>query len=135
MNNIKLRVNVEQCNRGETHMELQEIVLSVLGIVVTGLLGWLAYFIKGTLDEFKCGIRELENKIEESKQETEERNKGQDKKIEEVKQELSNLKADLPLLYVTREDNIRALNNVDRTINNMDSKLDKIYERMMRGGQ
>ena len=50
-------------------------------------------------------------------------------------QELSNLKADLPLLYVTREDNIRALNNVDRTINNMDSKLDKIYERMMRGGQ
>ena len=116
-------------------MELQEIVLSVLGIVVTGLLGWLAYFIKGTLDEFKCGIRELENKIEESKQETEERNKGQDKKIEEVKQELSNLKADLPLLYVTREDNIRALNNVDRTINNMDSKLDKIYERMMRGGQ
>ena len=126
---------MEQYNRGETHMELQEIVLSILGIAVTGLLGWLAYFIKGTLDEFKSGIRELENKIEESKQETEERNKGQDKKIEEVKQELSNLKADLPLLYVTREDNIRALNNVDRTINNMDSKLDKIYERMMRGGQ
>lgn len=108
-------------------MELQEIVIGVLGVAVTGILGWLSYFIKRTLDEFKQAQAEQGDRLESIKKESETRDKENDKKIEEVKQELSDLKADLPLIYVTREDYIRTLNNVD-------NKLDKIYDGMMRGG-
>lgn len=85
------------------------ILQYVLPLVLTGIMGWLAYFIKKTIDEMK------------------EKNKEQDKKIEDVQKELSDLKADLPLIYVTREDYIRTMNNID-------SKLDKMYDCLMKGG-
>ncbi|WP_069997831.1 hypothetical protein [Cellulosilyticum sp. I15G10I2] len=90
-------------------METSQIVQWGLQIVMTGILGWLAYFIKK--GEERRDLKERQ----------------QDEEIKEVKQELSNLKADLPLIYVTREDYIRTMNNVD-------NKLDKIYDSMMRGG-
>lgn len=108
-------------------MELSEIVIGVIGLAVTGILGWLSFFIKRTMDEFKAAQLEQSRKLELAKQEQEKKDKEQDRKIEEVKQELSDLKADLPLIYVTREDYIRTMNNVD-------NKLDKIYDGMMRGG-
>lgn len=108
-------------------MELSEIVIGVIGLAVTGVLGWLSFFIKRTMDEFKAAQLEQTRKLEIAKQEQEKKDKQQDRKIEEVKQELSDLKADLPLIYTTREDFIR-------TMNNMDNKLDKIYDGMMRGG-
>ena len=61
------------------------ILQYVLPLVLTGIMGWLAYFIKKTIDEMK------------------EQNKEQDKEMEDVQKELSDLKADLPLIYVTRE--------------------------------
>lgn len=108
-------------------MELTNVVTGVLGLVATGILGWLSYFIKRTLDEFKQAQSEQGERLEAIKKEAEARDKENEKRLEEVKQELSDLKADLPLIYVTREDYIRTMNNVD-------NKLDKIYDGMMRGG-
>lgn len=47
--------------------------------------------------------------------------------IEAVKKDLNDLKADLPFVYVMREDFIRAMANVE-------VKLDKIYELLTKGG-
>lgn len=91
-------------------METGQLVQYAFELVITGILGWLAYFIR------------------KSEERRDKKDEEQDKKIADVKQELSDLKADLPLIYVTREDYIRTMNNVD-------NKLDKIYDGMvMRGG-
>lgn len=90
-------------------MDINYIVQWAFLGVVTGIMGWLAYFIKQTLQEMK-------NKNEQ-----------QDAKIAEVQKELNNLKADLPLIYVTREDYIRTMNNIDK-------KLDKMCDHIMKGG-
>lgn len=90
-------------------MELAQMAQWCFQLFITGMLGWVAYFIK------------------QNSSRIEEKNKSQDNKIEEVKQELADLKADLPLIYVTREDYIRTMNNVN-------DKLDKIYDKMMKGG-
>lgn len=86
-------------------MELSWIIqtATMLGI------GVIAYFLKTTMTEMK------------------ERIKSNEKRVEELAKELDDLRADLPFIYVTREDFIRTMNNVD-------NKLDKIYDGMLKGG-
>lgn len=72
-------------------------------------IGVIAYFLKTTMTEMK------------------ERIKSNEKRVEELAKELDDLRADLPFIYVTREDFIRTMNNVD-------NKLDKIYDGMLKGG-
>lgn len=47
--------------------------------------------------------------------------------IESLQEELSDLKADLPFVYVMREDFVRVMANVE-------VKLDKIYDYITKGG-
>ena len=54
--------------------------------------------------------------------------KKQTEEVEKLKTQINELKSDLPLVYVLREDFIRTLNNVDKQMSDMNGKLDKILQ-------
>ncbi len=97
-------------------MELSWVIQSatMLGIGVIG------YFLKTTVTEMKEQIKLNNQRVDQTEEKME-------KKIVELKKELEDLRSDLPFIYVTREDFIRTMNNVD-------NKLDKIYDGMLKGG-
>ena len=85
-------------------------------VQITALIGAVASLlcplVVGALTFFKKTLSSLEKADEKNAA-----------KIAEVEDKLNDLKADLPLVYVTREDYIRVMNRVEE-------KLDKIlYSR------
>lgn len=82
-------------------MDVAAIISTVASVVCTFVVGSLAFFLKKTLSN-----------LEEA-----DRKNAQD--IKELDAKFNDLKADLPLLYVTREDYVRVMNRVEE-------KLDKI---------
>ncbi|EKS54281.1 hypothetical protein D186_23681 [Citrobacter freundii ATCC 8090 = MTCC 1658 = NBRC 12681] len=97
-------------------MEVSWVIQSatMLGIGVIG------YFLKTTIAEIKEQIKLNSQRVDQTEEKME-------KKIVELQKELEDLRSDLPFIYVTREDFIR-------TMNNLDNKLDKIYDGMLKGG-
>lgn len=77
------------------------LIGSVASLLCTIVVGALAYFIKKTL----ATLEETDRKESD--------------RIDKVEEKLNDLKADLPLVYVTREDYIRVMNRVE-------DKLDQI---------
>lgn len=81
--------------------QITTIIGTAASVLSTLVVGALAFFIKKTLTTL------------------EEADKKNASDIRDVRKELSDLKADLPLIYVTREDYIRVMNRVE-------DKLDKL---------
>lgn len=92
-------------------MDLATIVIFVFQTAITAIIGVAAWGVKNALSEIKGSVTKLEAADKENSD-----------KIEKVQSELNDLKADLPLVYVTREDFIRVSNNIDH-------KLDKLLYR------
>lgn len=82
-------------------MEWSAIVTFVFQTVITVLIGAVGWGIKNAINELKDKAKKNEASITE------------------LNEKFNDLKADLPLVYVLREDFIRVLNNVDM-------KLDKL---------
>ena len=81
--------------------QITAIICSAASVLCTIVVGALAFFAKKTLTQFE---------------------KADEKNADEIKAvegKLNDLKADLPLVYVTREDYIRVMNRIE-------DKLDKI---------
>lgn len=93
-------------------MDGATIAMFVFQTVITAIIGVAAWGVKNAIGEMKAAVSELK---EADKKNAEE--------IAAVRTELGELKADLPLVYTTREDFIRVSNNID-------SKLDKLLYRM-----
>jgi len=90
-------------------IQIAEIICAGASLISTIVVGALAFFIKKTLS----GLESADKKNAE--------------RIDKVEEKLNDLKADLPLVYVTREDYIRVMNRVE-------DKLDQIiYGGMNRG--
>ncbi|GAB6158293.1 hypothetical protein JCM39194_14930 [Desulfotomaculum varum] len=89
-------------------MEASQIFMFVLQTITTLVIGLIGWGVKTAISDMKDAIKK--NTVD----------------IEKVKTELSELKSDLPLVYVLREDFIRTLNNVDKQMGDMNIKLDKI---------
>lgn len=98
-------------------------VLQTLTVLVIGIVG---FFLKATLTDLKEGIIKNDEKI--NSVEIILRNE-----VKSVRDELNDLRSDLPFVYVLREDYIRTLNNVDNKMNNIDTKLDKLLQ--FKGGK
>lgn len=81
--------------------QITALVGAAASLLCTVVVGALTFFLKKTL----TGLEEADKK-----------NASQ---IEKVEEKLNDLKADLPLIYVTREDYIRIMNRVE-------DKLDQI---------
>ena len=79
-------------------VQIIAVIGSVFSFLSTLIVGSLAFFMKRTLDS------------------------------EKLKTQINELKSDLPLVYVLREDFIRTLNNVDKQMSDMNVKLDKILQ-------
>lgn len=92
-------------------MDGATIAMFVFQTVITAIIGVAAWGVKNAIGEIKGAITELKKADKENADE-----------IARVRGELNDLKADLPLIYVTREDFIRVSNNIDQ-------KLDKLLYR------
>lgn len=75
--------------------QITAIIGAAASLLCTVVVGALTFFLKKTL----TGLEEADKK-----------NAAQ---IEKVEEKLNDLKADLPLIYVTREDYIRIMNRVE----------------------
>ncbi len=87
------------------------IAMFVFQTIITAIIGVAAWGVKNAIGEVKGAITKLEATDKENAD-----------KIDDVARDLNALKADLPLIYVTREDFIRVSNNIDH-------KLDKLLYR------
>lgn len=93
-------------------VQLTAIVGAAASLLCTLVVGALTYFLKRLLGTLEEADRKNAERIEAV-------NKEKTAQIEKVEEKLNDLKADLPLLYVTREDYIRVMNRVE-------DKLDQI---------
>ncbi|ADY54897.1 hypothetical protein Sgly_3147 [Syntrophobotulus glycolicus DSM 8271] len=89
-------------------MEASQIFMFALQTITTLVIALIGWAVKTAIGDMKDAIKKNSDDIEK------------------VKTELSELKSDLPLVYVLREDFIRTLNNVDKQMGDMNAKLDKI---------
>ena len=89
-------------------MDGATIAMFVFQTVITAIIGVAAWGVK---NEMKAAVSELKAADKKNAEE-----------IAAVRGELGDLKADLPLIYTTREDFIRVSNNIDQ-------KLDKLLYR------
>mgnify|MGYP003184163274 FL=1 len=92
-------------------MDGATVAMFVFQTVITAIIGIASWGVKNAIGEIKTAITKLESTDKENAAE-----------IAKVRGELNELKADLPLIYVTREDFIRVTNNIDH-------KLDKLLYR------
>ena len=88
--------------------QITTIIGASASLLCTLVVGALTFFIKKTLTTL------------------EEADKKNATQIEKVEEKLNDLKADLPLLYVTREDYIRIMNRVE-------DKLDQLLYGAVKG--
>ena len=95
-------------------MDGATIAMFVFQTIITAIIGVAAWGVKNAIGEIKAAISKLETSDKENAAE-----------IAKVAQDLNDLKADLPLIYVTREDFIRVSNNIDK-------KLDRLLYRSER---
>lgn len=93
-------------------VQLTAIVGAAASLFCTLVVGALTYFLKRLLGTLEEADKKNAERIEAV-------NKEKTVQIEKVEEKLNDLKADLPLLYVTREDYIRVMNRVE-------DKLDQI---------
>lgn len=98
----------------------------VLQTITTLAIGLIAFFLKSSMSDIKEGIKKNDLKIKETEVKL-------TKDIEDIKDELHDLKSDLPFVYVLREDFIRSLNNVDTKMGNIDNKIDKLLQFKSKG--
>ena len=82
-------------------VQITAVIGAAASLLCTLVVGALTYFIKKTL----AGLESADKQIAEH--------------IERVEEKLNDLKSDLPLVYVTREDYIRTMNRIE-------DKLDQI---------
>ena len=92
-------------------MDGATIAMFVFQTVITAIIGVAAWGVKNAIGEMKAAVSELKAADKKNAEET-----------AAVRGELGDLKADLPLIYTTREDFIRVSNNIDQ-------KLDKLLYR------
>lgn len=92
-------------------MDGATIAMFIFQTVITAIIGVAAWGVKNAIGEMKAAVSELKAADKKNAEE-----------IAAVRGELGDLKADLPLIYTTREDFIRVSNNIDQ-------KLDKLLYR------
>lgn len=95
-------------------MDGATIAMFVFQTIITAIIGIASWGVKNAISEIKAAISKLETSDKENAAE-----------IAKIAQDLNDLKADLPLIYVTREDFIRVSNNID-------NKLDRLLYRSER---
>lgn len=114
-----------------TVIQISAIIGAAASLLCTLTVGALIFFIKKTLTDLGTAdkanadnIVKVEDSIDKTADKLIELTTAADKanadKIAKVEEKLNDLKADLPLVYVTREDYIRVMNRIEE-------KLDRLF--------
>lgn len=113
-------------------MEFDYIFRIIESVAACGV-GVIAFFLKNQLSGIQKSIEQnstdIQNQTEKINQRIDEVEKKSKEDVDSVREELNNLKADMPLVYTLREDFIRTLNNVESKMNNIDTKIDKLLSK------
>lgn len=92
--------------------------------------GVLTYFIKKWLADIDRGNKQIQERIEQNDKKVNERidrlEQKNDEDIQGIRSEISQMKADLPVVYVLREDYIRVANNMEENIKELGRKIDML---------
>ena len=89
-------------------MDGATIAMFVFQTVITAIIGVAAWGVKNAIGEMKAAVSELKAADKKNAEE-----------IAAVRGELGDLKADLPLIYTTREDFIRVSNTLDQKLDTL----------------
>jgi hypothetical protein len=103
-------------------MDASQIISMVFQVTLTLVVGLIGWSVKNTVGPIKENIKKNADNLE--KQDAK-----QTAAVEKVQSQLNDLKSDLPFVYVTREDYIRTMNNVDKQMTIMDGKLDRLLSK------
>lgn len=108
--------------------------------VMAGLIafggGVMTYFIKKWFAGIEEGNRKIQERIEQNDKKVNERidrlEEKNDEDIQGIRSEISQMKADLPVVYVLREDYIRVANNMEQNIHELGGKIDMLLMNLNR---
>lgn len=113
----------------------------VMAAIITLGISVMGFFIKRWFDGMEQKNKETQEKIEEGNKAIQERIEKNDEKVNEridrleekterdiqnIKQELNDIKGDFATTFVLREDFFRSMNGVEDKVKSIDSKLDRL---------
>ena len=107
-------------------MEAGQILMYVLQTLITIALGLVGWSVKNSIAELKNGIKHNADDIKRLEEQ-------HSSKMERIKEKFDDLKSDLPFVYVTREDYVHTMNNVDKQMSDINGKLDRLLSGSKEG--
>lgn len=115
----------------QTLLDLANIVTPILLFVVGGVLAVIAYFLKNLHEEIKTKFSEIDETINEVKTSFSGAVTKLDEKysheISRLERDLLEHKAQLPRLYVLKDDYIRTISVFEHKLDSMDKKSDQKF--------
>lgn len=103
-------------------MNSSQIFMFLFQSATTVVIGFIAWSVKNTLLGIKESIKENSERIQNN-------DVKHTNEIAAVKKELGDLRSDLPLIYVLREDYIRCEQNQERKMSSIEDKLDRLLSK------
>lgn len=101
-----------------------------IGMVASVIIGVLVYLAKMMINDIKSSISGFGDRLDTAMKSFDERidkvEEKHEKDMKQVQTELNNIKSDLPLSFVLREDYFRVMNGVEGKMNSMDEKLNRL---------
>ena len=113
----------------------------VMSALITLFLGFLGWYLKRQYDKREQMDLELKKQMKEGNEAIQERIEKNDQKVNEridkleekterdiqnIKQELNDIKGDFATTFVLREDFFRAMNGVEDKVKSIDQKMDRL---------
>ena len=115
-----------------TFLSFLPTILSIASTIIIALVGW---GFRTTISEIRGGIKKNAENIEKLSSLIEKIDARQSERIDKLETNFNDLKSDLPMTFVLREDFVRTMNNVESRIMGMDNKLDRLLEKTAIGGK
>ena len=101
-----------------------------IGMVASVIIGVLVYLAKMMINAIKSSISGFGDRLDTAMKSFDERidkvEEKHEKDMKQVQAELNNIKSDLPMTFVLREDYFRVMNGVEGKMNSMDEKLNRL---------
>ena len=101
-----------------------------IGMVASVIIGVLVYLVKMMINDIKSSISGFGDRLDTAMKSFDERidkvEEKHEKDMKQVQAELNNIKSDLPMTFVLREDYFRVMNGVEGKMNSMDEKLNRL---------
>jgi septal ring factor EnvC (AmiA/AmiB activator) len=113
-------------------IEVMQLCLSFLSLVITVVVALAGLALKSILKGVQDAIKNNTDDIDKNTKSIEKVASRQAERMDKLEDNLNDLKAELPHVYVLREDYVRTMNSVETRVMGVDNKLDRVLERIPR---